>query len=424
MKINEEILSFIWQHQLIEPKHLECTKGEKIIVSNQGLINKNSGPDFKNAKLKIGISEWYGSVEIHIKSSQWNLHGHQNDDAYKGVILHVVYEDDMPLNNVPTLELKGKIDPWYFSFYQELMERKSFVACEQNLKSIDKKTLPIFKSRLLIERLVEKNNYINQILKNNTHDWEATLYKVLLSSFGFSVNKYAFEQLSEKLDWSILKKYTSNIDQLETLLFGTAGWLDEEYKDEYLRQLSKEWSFLQKKHNIQSLPKSIWQLSRMRPSNFPTIRIAQIATLLHHEPRLFHQLIELKKPEQLHLIFSKKTTTYWQSHYLPEKESKTKSKGKLGKASIDILLINSVAPILFTYGKNMNQNEYIDAGIELLENIKPETNSIINNWKKLGFEIKNAADSQALLFLKKNMCNHKKCLDCAIGIRLFKKIQK
>ncbi len=420
----EEFLQYIWENRLFYTDNLTTTTGERVEVVKTGQRNSDSGPDFFNAKIKIGETVWAGNVEIHKKSSDWQKHNHQNDMAYDSVILHVVETDDSPVkraNNktIPTLLLKYperlRIN------YQNLLDAQTWIACQNQFHKVNPVVLQLGFNRLMIERLEDKTGEILERLEQNNNDWNETFYQVLAKMFGFKVNAIPFELLAKSLSLKTLAKHKNSLLQLEALLFGNAGLLNTQLLgDSYFLQLRNEYSFLYKKYKLKGIESHLWKFMRLRPGNFPTIRISQLAALIYRSHGLFSKIIEIDKIDELKKLFEVSASEYWNSHYNFNKLSKRNSKKGLGETSVNILIINIVIPFLFVYGEKQNRDYLKNRALEFLEQLPPERNSIISNWKKLGIETRSAFETQALLQLKNIYCKKKKCLNCQIGVKIVK----
>ena len=414
----------MWKNKLLLHDKLFTTQNEKVTIVNCGQSNDNSGPDFLNASLQIDQQLWYGNVEIHQKTSDWYAHEHETDTNYDAVILHVVYEDDVEVfmkNNkiIPTLELKGRIDEKLFQNYSSLISKKiNWIACGNQISTIDSFIVNNWLERLFFERLEKKSESILILLKNVNNDYEAVLFQMLAKNFGLKVNGEAFLNLSTSFDFSVLRKVWFDELQLAALLFGQAGFLEEESEVSYFNELRNEYHYLKHKYSLNPIDKKYFQFFRIRPNNFPTIRIAQLIALYVKCHNLFSRLMEIKKPEEVYELLDVEVNIFWKTHYTFEKESKKSSK-KLSKSFIDLLIINTIIPLKFVYCKSknsLNENEIL----EMLESIHPEKNSIISNFEKLKVTIENSFKTQALLELYKGYCSKKRCLDCVIGNQLLK----
>lgn len=420
----EDFLHYIWTFKLFNTQELKTVQNESIKILKSGQHNTDAGPDFFNAQIQIGETMWAGNVEIHINSSDWLKHHHQKDNAYNNVILHVVYHYDVDITNakgnvIPTLELKQLIDPKLISNYKQLIGSKNWIACSIQIKQVDEFVLQNWLERLVFERLERKSIEIAQTLLLNKNDWEETFYQVLFKYFGLKVNSEPFHLLAKNTPLKIIEKHR-NLFTIEALLFGQAGFLVDEKDDEYSRRLKKEYHFLQSKFNLTPLDKSLWKLLRLRPANFPTLRIAQLAQLLFNEPRMFSKVLAIDSVKELQQLFSLTASSYWNNHYQFGVEQKVSSQKRTGKLMIDSLIVNVVVPMLFVYASSKQDEELKNKAVRFLEELKAEKNTIMLNFEKLGVKSRNAMQSQALIELKSNYCSHKKCLHCSIGNYLLK----
>lgn len=419
--MKESILHYIWQQKLFVAHDLKTIEGERVEVIDVGKYNTDAGPDFFNAKIRIGDTLWAGNVEIHTLSSEWNKHNHQNDKAYDSVILHVVKKADVDVSRIdgemiPQLELiyPDQIE----NNYEHLLLEKKWISCADKIQDIPSIFIQSWKNSLLSERLEQKTTIIAHLLNATNQHWEEAFYITLARNFGFGTNNQAFESLALSLPLSVLGKHKDNLFQLEALLFGQAGLLFENVTDEYALKLKAEYEFLRSKYEVNPINGSQWKLLRLRPDNFPYVRIAQFASLIHSSSKLFSKIIEKPTIDYLQEIFACEPSEYWKTHYLFEHTSVSKSK-KLGSKSIQIILINTVVPFLFCYAQIKNIQHLKDKALHILEQIPSESNSIINTWKKLGIVSNSAFDSQALLQLKKHYCDEKNCLRCRIGHKVL-----
>lgn len=419
--MKESILHYIWQQKLFSAHALQTTEGENVEVIDVGKLNSDAGPDFFNAKIKIGNTIWAGNIEIHTRASDWNKHNHQHDKAYDNVILHIVKFADIVIRRsdgeqIPQLELNypAQIE----ENYEKLIREQKWVPCADKIGNIPGIFIQSWKNALLTERLEQKMNAIQQLLAESNQHWEEAFYITLARSFGFSTNSQAFEMLAKSLPLSALGKHKNDLFQIEALLFGQSGLLNNELNDEYSLKLKKEYNFLRVKFDLQPINAELWKLLRLRPDNFPHIRIAQFAALIHNSSKLFSRIIENPEIDYLNNLFKTEPSEYWKSHYLFGHTSPEKSK-KLGKNSINSILINTVVPFLFCYAHQKGNQNLKDKALELLEQISAEKNSIVSGWENIGMTIETAYDSQAFLQLKKLYCDDKKCLRCRIGHKVL-----
>ena len=426
MLFTEDFLHYVWKFRLFDKTDLKTVEGESIEIYSAGLHNTDSGPDFHNARIKIGDTTWAGNVEVHVPSSDWRKHNHTPDNAYNNVILHVVYRDDEPVilqngRHLPTLELENRIPPeLYNRFHSLVYGNQTIIPCEGSIGHVDDMTVRTWLTRVLVERLETRAETVIHALNVNRGDWEETFYQFLAANFGFKTNAVPFELLAKSLPQNILAKHKNNPLQIEALIFGQAGFLEGDVIDDYPKALKKEYDFLRKKYSLTPIENHLWKFLRMRPQNFPTIRLAQFAALIVRSNHLFSKILDIREVKALRDLFTEiNINPYWETHYRFDAPSKPQSKN-LGADSIDILLLNTLALFLFSYGKHLQLEYYISRSMKLLENLPAEKNNIINDFDVLGVKAKTAFDSQALLELKKNYCNFKKCLQCGIGNKILK----
>jgi len=419
--MKESILHYVWQNRLFTDHDLKTTDGEKLDVIDVGRINTDGGPDFFNAKIRIGKTLWAGNVEIHTCSTEWYRHNHQSDKAYDSVILHVVLHADCDIyrgdgDNIPQLELDypARIE----TNYDLLLSEQKWIPCSDKINLVPSIFIQSWKSALLTERLEQKMNSIEQLLLENNQYWEDAFYITLARSFGFGTNSQAFESLAKSLSISVLGKHKDDLLQLEALLFGQAGLLNPDKQDDYCIKLKREYDFLRVKYGLNPLACSQWKLLRLRPDNFPHVRIAQFAALIHTSTKLFSKIVEDPEIESLRKLFETKPSQYWESRYLFTNESTLHVK-KLGAQSINGIIINTVVPFLFCYANHKNNEVLKSKALQMLEKIQAEKNAILTGWNRLGINAENAFDSQALIQLKKQYCDEKKCLRCRIGHKVL-----
>lgn len=423
--MKEDLLHFIWQFQHYDSHQLTTTTGDSVSIVHPGTHNPNQGPDFSDAKIKINDTLWAGNVEIHINSSHWNLHSHSEDSNFNNVILHVVWEKDVEIKNangviLPTLELRGRVSKLLLDKYAQLSESPQFIACEKHPNGLNELALNSWKQRLVAERLILKSRHILSILKQTNYHWEETFWWLIASSFGLKVNSDTFKKIAQSLPLSVLAKHKNNLISVEALLFGQAGLLSNSFTGKYPLMLQKEYLFYQRKYHLQPVGEKLFFL-RMRPANFPTIRLSQLAQLIHDSEHLFSKIRETEAVAEIKKMFDVAANDYWHYHYTFDEESHYRVK-TLGKQMIDNILINTIVPVLFSYGLYREEEVYKEKAIAWLERISPEKNYITKGFEKLNYSNKNAFDSQALIQLKNEYCNHKLCLQCAIGNSLLKKV--
>ena len=426
MLFTEDFLHYIWKFRLFNRLNLRTTQGEELEVYSAGLHNSHAGADFQNARIRIGETTWAGNAELHISSSDWHKHGHTTDSAYDNVILHVVYRDDEPLirpdgKHVPTLELKDRIPPGLYNNYHNLVfGNQAIIPCEGTIATVDGLTMQNWLTRILVERLEKRSEAVITALNLNRGDWEETFYQFLAANFGFKTNALPFELMAKALPQSILAKNKNNPMQIEALIFGQAGFLSNDLQDAYPLSLKKEYDYLCKKYSLQPIENHLWKFLRMRPQNFPTIRLAQFAALVVQSNHLFSKILEVSDVNLLRNLFNNlKINEYWETHYRFDKESKAAGKS-LGRSAVDTILLNTVVLFLFSYGRHMKLQQFTNRALKLLESLPAEQNNIIADFINLGVNIKTAFESQALLELKNNYCDYKKCLQCGVGIKILK----
>ncbi len=426
--MQESFLHYVWQLQYFDKEKLTTTDGEELTVRKPGHANTHAGPDFSEAKIKIGNIDWVGSVEVHIKSSDWNTHNHQHDGAYDNVILHVVWHDDKPVlrsdgASIPTLELRQRVSPELLLSYRKLVESAQPIPCERSLSSVNELTRISMLEKAVMQRLEKKAEAIAAQLQANKGDWEETTYQTLSRNFGFKVNGDPFEQLARAVPYKILLKHLNQPVQVEALLFGAAGLLQKEIPDDYFQLLQREYGVLSAKYNLKSvqLKVSQWRFLRLRPANFPTLRVAQWAGVLGATANLFSRMKEAGTLNEVMHLFQTQQSSYWQTHYRFGKTAKAEV-AALGEGSIYNLIINSVVPLLVAYGKQHDDQAMIDKAIGWLQNIPPEKNNILQSWGACGWHVKNAFDSQGLIELHNAFCLPRLCLHCTIGASLVKPV--
>lgn len=418
--IREDFLHFLWRTRKLLPG-LQTTDGSNVEILEYGNYNTDAGPDFFNAKIRIGDTMWAGNVEMHVFTSDWQKHRHQHDKAYENVILHVVYENDKPSSqpaDIPVLELKGKIPKHFLNHYIGLMQSVEPVPCRNLIGGVNRDKIDMWKYSLIAERLQQKTQTVDQIYRGVAHNWEETLYIMLARYFGARVNTEPFERLARKVPLTIIHK---NIDKpmvLEALFFGQAGMLTATFTDEYFKALKKEYQYQQKKYNLTPMEPVAWKFARMRPVNFPTIRISQFCHLMQKTEHLFSKISEASGPEGIQQWLHCRAGEYWDTKYRFDTPSRNYVK-QTGKDFTDILVINAVAPVLFHFGKMTNDESYVDKAIYMLEHTSAEDNQITRYWKELGLGMHSAFDSQALIHLRTNYCSSHACMSCRVGSEIM-----
>lgn len=415
--MKESILHYVWRFRLFQ-KSLKTTDGFDIEVIDVGIPNTDEGPDFFNAKIKVDGKTWVGNIEIHNSSNEWKQHNHHTNKNYNSVILHVVKNANCEIYNekqqsIPQCEISY---PKYVDEnYEFLIHSNASIPCCNFIGSLPSVHLNSWISNLLFERLERKANHIYDLLSRFENSWEDVFYVLLTRNLGFGLNSDSFERLALSLPFKYIQKQGDNIVQIEALLFGQAGMLSETEKtDEYFELLKQEYAFLSNKYSLQPLDTLIFKKLRTRPTAFPQIRIAQLAAMLHNTQGLFSKVVSCEDLGRIRLTFHINASEYWQTHYSFGVKSEKKSK-YLGDASLDIILINTVVPILFAYGKRTGNETLCERAVNFLELLAPEKNAITRDFAKMQVPMLNAADSQAVIQLKREYCELKKCLFCRIG---------
>jgi len=419
--MTEDFLHFIWKYGLFDREGITSDTGEEIRVFNLGEHNHDAGPDFVNTRIRIGSTTWAGNVEIHLKSSDWLIHKHQHDRAFDNVILHVVYEHNQPVYRtngeaIPTVELK--FNPGLYENYCQLLSQKSHLPCREKIAKVDSLIVDLWISSLVIERLQQKTGHIAGLLEQYRNNWEEVFYICLASSFGFGLNAMPFEILARSIPLSCLMRHRNNPQQVEALLFGQAGFLEEgRMYDDYYEQLREEYLHLKNKYNLKPLEKHIWKFLRLRPVNFPAVRIAQFASVLQHSG-LFSQVLACSSVADLRQLFSATTSEYWDTHYNFGSASVRMVK-KLGKEAFQTLVINTVIPFLFQYGRMTANEDLKDKALGWLQNLPAENNRYTKQWAWTVDSPATAFYSQGILQLLKEYCSKKRCLACSVGSHII-----
>lgn len=418
--MTEKLLQFLWQFQYFNPAQLITTGGEPLQVIYPGNSNPNQGPDFLNARIKIGDTNFIGSVELHLVTSHWKQHRHDGDENYRNVILHVVYQHDLPetIADIPVLELQQRISFHLLQRYERLMHTAGFIPCQDSIGVVPAIIWSSWKERLLAERLTRKAEAVLEMLEQTRGHWEEVLWRMLARNFGAKVNSDAFEAIAKNLPLTLLSKHRQSIHQLEALLLGQAGLLQQNFQDDYPQLLQREYAFLAKKYSLKPIHLPIHFL-RMRPGNFPTIRLAQLAALIQQSEHLFSKILETQYPKDIVKSWQVTANDYWHYHYLFDQPSPFKKKA-LGQTMVENCMINTLAVIVFAYGLYHREDVYTQKALRWLEALSAEQNTITKGFAGLGVAIQTAFDSQAVIELRNNYCNHKKCLQCAAGSAILK----
>ncbi|HMN05777.1 MAG TPA: DUF2851 family protein [Flavobacteriales bacterium] len=420
----EDLLQFIWEAGLYDAHGLRTTDGDALEVLKAGRIQPNSGPDLNDAVVRVGGQTWAGTVEVHLRSSEWNAHGHQHDPAYNNVVLHSVYLHDAEVHTAdgrrpPTVELRGRIDERHLHLHQALMESRREVPCAPHLHAVDLSRIRLWLERLLVARLERKVGEMEALYRRTGNDPAETLHHVLLRWLGGQVNAEAFSMLAHGLPLKLLLKYRDDRRRVEALLFGQAGFLEEELQDPYAHGLQEEYRWLSSMHGLRPMPVAAWKYGRLRPPNFPTVRLAQWAALVHARHELYAGLLEQDDPNALLALLNVEAGGYWDTHYRFGQPAAARPK-RLGGAAAAGLIINAIVPYLFAMGRIRGFQPWQDRALALMERLPAEQNTITRMWEALGIKADNAGQGQALVELRKNFCAERKCLSCAIGTALHK----
>jgi len=420
--MTEEFIQFIWKYGLFDRTGLFSDSGDEIQVISLGEHNGDSGPDFLNARLKIGSTTWAGNVEIHLRSSDWFLHGHHEDKAYDSIILHVVYHHNQSVtrsNGEPITTLVLPCNEKLYGSYRQLLARKGMIPCQDRIRRVEPLLLDCWLSSLVVDRLRKKTEHIAEYLRRNKGNWEEAFYISLARSFGFGLNASPFELMARSVSLAILNRHRNNPLQVEAILMGQAGFLNEgRIFPEYYAILRNEYVYLQKKYTLKPIESHLWKFLRLRPVNFPTIRLAQFANLVQQSEGLFSRVVTCHDLQELKRFFTLRASEFWNSHYTFEKTSKSSVK-TLGEDAFNSVVINTVIPFLFIYGSMNGQEETKNRALELLNNIPAESNRITRKWDLAGIHASTALYSQALLQLYSDYCNHRHCLSCSVGTNLI-----
>ena len=422
--MKEDVLQYIWKTQSFNTSDISTTRGEQVSILAQGIQNTNAGPDFTNGRLLINGIEWIGDIEIHTTSSQWVTHKHHLDPAYNKVILHVVWEHNKEIlradgSEVPTIELQNLVQDIWLERYRMLASSLQDIPCQTFIKTVDRVYVTNAFSRVLLERLKRKSRAFLELFESAGNDWNKASYQFLIQNFGFKKNGDAFNRLSLLIEYEVCRKLESKL-QTEAYLFGMAGLIPTGVQDDYSLKLKREFAYLSKKFDLAAEPMQHmeWRFMRMRPANFPTIRIAQLASFLFNNKSFFRKLIELPVAAAPN-FFRVRPSEYWSSHYHFNRETSHKEAG-LGKQSSIVLSTNVAAVLLMAYGLQLANDSFVDKSMAFLEQLPNENNAIINLWHSLDISITNAVESQAAIELFNNYCKKAGCLSCSIGNKILK----
>lgn len=421
----EKLMQYVWKHRLWRSEDMVTNTGKKVRVVDPGLLNTDAGPDFFNAKIEIDGHMWVGNVEMHYRATDWKRHHHDSDKAYDSVILHVVAKDDAPVRRtngelIPQLVLE--VSPQFNADYASLVGATIEVPCATKIKQVPHLTIVEWVEGLAFERLHGKVERIHQLLDSFNGSWEDVCYVTLARNFGFGINNDAFERLAHRTPLRLLGKHSDSVLQIEALLFGQAGMLDAQKPgmDSYYNQLCTEYAFLSNKFQLTPMEKESWKLFRIRPQNFPYRRIAMLAQFIEGGFRMMNRILEAEDEKEMRALFEVELSGYWTKHYTFGKPNE-RATATLSRSSIDIILINTVAPLLYAYGELTGSYEMTDKAIKLLEDLRAESNSIVSHFVAYGIDCPDALTSQALVQLKREYCDARKCIYCKIGHHLLSK---
>ncbi len=424
--MTEDFLHYVWRTRNFNFKNLITTDGLVVEVLDFGQWNTNAGPDFLMGRVTIDGTEWVGNIEMHLSSSEWNRHSHTNDPAYESVILHVVLEEDVPIyagrQRIPCIELKDRIDHRLLGQYLRLIATESWVPCAMHLERVPAITRSVWIERMLIERIQTRTEMIYVLLEETQDDWEEVFYRCLASAYGFKINSAPMSRLSRLVHLKHIYKHLDSPLQLEAMFFGCAGMLNKIFEEEYPMQLQKEFAHLSSKYQLGAMDARAWSWGRLRPANFPTIRIAQFASVMENFPGLFRRILESPDIGVLRSFFMTTVSSYWNTHSDFDKPAHMVSK-QIGRQSVDGILINTVVPFLFCYGKRRGE-EFVGYALDLISALPSEENTITRHWSAITMPNQNAGHSQALIHLKREYCDSRRCVVCAIGNQILSSTQK
>lgn len=422
--MTEDLLHFVWKYRSFKYFGLRTSNNDVVEIVDPGTENLNAGPDFFNAKIKIADTIWAGNIEMHLKSSDWFVHGHHTNSAYDNVILHVVVQNDKPAINhagkeIPTLvvdyptELEDNLN--------KMLASKSWIACSDQISQLEQLEMSTILQRLMVERLESKTKAISDEVELCNGDWEEAFYRSITRCFGLTVNSFPAELLAKSLPLRVLSKHRDSLFQLEALIFGQAGMLAMQLTtDDYYLSLCKEYDFLRQKYSLCPIDGNLWKFLRMRPIGFPSIRLAQLASLMNKSTQLFSKFIEVDSLKQVTDLLSVKPSEFWNTHYTFAKSSKESAK-TLGKQFVEVAMLNTVIPFMFAYGNSRNNYSLTDKALNFIEEMPAEINSVVCGFKSIGVKVRSAADSQAVVQLKTTRCEVKKCMFCEVGTKLLTK---
>lgn len=423
--MREDFIHYLWRQARFDLTDLRTTAGQALSIQHFGVHNTDAGPDFSGGQLRIDGMQWAGNIEMHVNASEWYTHGHQDDRAYDNVILHVVFEEDRPVyrangERIPCLELRGRVPAGLIRTYWRLMHTEQWIPCHNQLHHTDAALRDRWLDVLTDRRLADRARRFTARMRDTHRDWEEAFYQSLARALGGRVNADGMDMLARSVPLRVLIKHKHSLLQLEALLFGQSGLLPEptEEEDAYVTLLRREYALLRVKHQLRPIPATAWRYLRLRPANFPTVRIAQLAAMLHRTGQLFGKSLAAADARELENMFVVKLSNYWRVHYRFGKAGKAGDR-RLGQATVRSILINTIAPALLAYGEERGTDRYRNRALALLRELPAESNVVLRKWAQLGYIARNAAQSQALLELKTNFCDGNRCTSCAIGCHLL-----
>jgi hypothetical protein len=423
--MHEKFLAYLWRNKRFDQKELTTTNGEPLEIIYPGDLNTHSGPDFSDARIRIGDTLWAGHVEIHVKASDWIRHRHTVDRAYDNTILHVVHEADLPITNtlgveIPAFVLANRYDESLYAKFSDLVGNQHIIPCTAQLPDVPPIIWFSWLDRLLVQRLEQKTEAIQKGLKEANEHWDEAFYHALGRNFGQKVNAQPFEALVKSLPMQILAKHKTQLFQLEALLFGQAGMLEQQFQDAYPESLRKEYHYLKHKYSLQPLDAVQWKYFRMRPAGFPTIRIAQFAALVFQSSHLFSKVMESESVKTLEHLFKCEVSPYWKTHYRFDTEATKSTPKPITKDQVHLILYNTILPFWFLYGKARQLPDLQKKALDFYEALPPEQNQIITDWQEAGKKAQNAGQAQALIELRTQFCDKKRCTQCAVGVQILR----
>ncbi len=425
--MTEALLQFIWKFQLFNASALQTVSGEPVQVIRQGVQNFNSGPDFLNAKIKIGNQVWAGNIELHVNGKDWLVHGHQHDAAYNNVVLHVTLETDSDFvqaangAKIHCAALRTLLSEHLLSRYEELMSSTLPIPCANRIKSIDEFVFQTELEKRAVERLEQKVSRITDLLAQSKNDWEQVAWQMVARYLGGNINKEPMEAIFHHLPVSVMMKHADSLPQLEAMIFGVAGLLRGKFLDDYPQLLQREFNYLKRLHSLHEMESGVFRWAKVRPAGFPSVRLAQIAALCFRTPKLFSALLHCSAAGEVNELLACEVSAYWVNHYRFDEQSK-KSVKRIGTTAIHSIVVNAIAPLLFAYGKHKGEEKFCDNAIYLLTQLPPESNHVIKVFEGLQLKPKDAFQSQGMIQLKNNYCNNFQCLNCSVGSAVLGKL--